>query len=154
MSEPAGPDTRNAGDEAARVAAAKALLRTIIERYWTSEAGMDELAAHIAPGYVHHAPLGELNWDQFRAGLAALRGLSPVLSYRVTHIIAEGDLYAVHVRSTISHSGAAGDIAPTGKVVECAGAYHCRMAGDKIVEDWDVWTIQPVFQQLLARLRA
>lgn len=144
---PAFPDS-------AQIAANKALLRTVIEQYWTSAEGLEELVQYIAPNYVHHTPFGDLTFDQFCYGLGVIRTFSPVLRYSVTHVIAEGDLYVVHLRSVMTHTGAVDDIAPTGKVIECTGAYHCRIVDRKIVEDWDVWTILPVFQQLIARLQS
>ena len=154
MSDPSEIDTEPLSSNSAQIAVNKAFLRTTVEQYWTTAEGLDELARYIAPTYVHHTPNGDLNFEQFRYGLGVIRSFSPVLRYSVTHIIAEGDLYAVHLRSIMTHTGTVDDIAPTGKEIECTGAYHCRMVGGQIVEDWDVWTIQPVFQQLIARLQS
>ncbi len=64
--------------------------------------------------------------------------------------IAEGDLVAAHVRMTGTHAGPFGAIAPTGKVLTLTGGYHCRIVDGKLVEDWDSWTVLPLYQQTVA----
>ena len=138
----------------AEIARNKAFLRTVIEEYWTTAAGLDELAKHIAPGYRHHIGSFDATFEQFRSGVSLIQAYSPVLSYSVTHIIAEDDMYAVLLRSTITHTGNAEGIAPTGKVIDVIGAYHCRIADGMIAEDWDSCMIQGVFTQLRAAIQS
>ncbi len=92
-----------------------------------------------------------------RAGLEALQAFidaCPDVLHTITHLIAEGDLVAAQVRMTGTHTGPFGAIAPTGKVLTLTGAYHCRIVDDKLVEDWDSWTVLPLFQQTVAVLQA
>ena len=35
-----------------------------------------------------------------------------------------------------------------------AGAYHCRIVEGKVVEDWDSWTVLPLFKQTIAVLQS
>ena len=69
----------------------------------------------------------------------------------MTHILADRDLLAAHVQITGTHLGQLGSLAPTGKVGTSIGAYHCRLAEGKIVEDWDMWTMLPLYQQMLVK---
>lgn len=154
MAESPSSDSQGGDPASAEIARNKAFLRDVIERMWITQQGLDELARHISPGYVHHAPFVDLTFDQFRGGVTAIQQLSPSLRYRVTHIIAEGDLYAAHIQSVLTHTGTVMGIAATGKEIECVGIYHCRIAGGAILEDWDAWTILPVFQQFAARVQS
>jgi predicted ester cyclase len=72
----------------------------------------------------------------------------------VTHLIAEGDLVAAHVKMTGTHTSPFGAIAPTGKVLNPTGAYHCHIVDGRLVEDWDSWTVLPLFQQTIAVLQS
>ena len=138
----------------AEIARNKALLRAVIEEYWTMAQGLDELAQHIAPGYVHHIGETDFTFEQFKGGVTHIQAFFPTLRYAVTHIVAEGDMYAVLLQCVMTHTGNAEGIAPTGKVIECTGAYHCRIVDGKIVEDWDAWMILGVFSQIRAALHS
>ena len=131
----------------------KALVRKIVLEYWTSKAGLEALAVLIAPGYVHHAPFGDLDFDGYRQAASTLIDAFPDAHFTLTHIIAEGDLVGAYVKNTATHLGQFGPVAPTGKVLTSTGSYFCRLADGKIVEDWDAWTILPSFRQMVAMLR-
>ena len=131
----------------------KALLRQIIQEYWHSRQGLEPLAAYIAPGYVHHAAIGDYDFEGFQRGLGAFIEACPDVRHVITHLIAEGELVAAHVKMTGTQTGPFGAIAPTGKVLNLTGAYHCRIADGKLVEDWDSWTVLPLFQQTVAVLQ-
>ena len=68
--------------------------------------------------------------------------------------VAEGELVAAYVRMTGTHTAPFGAIAATGKTLTLTGAYHCRVVDSKLVEDWDSWTVLPLFQQTVAVLQA
>ncbi len=132
----------------------KALIRQIIENYWHSHQGLEALAAYIAPGYVHHAASGDYDFEGFRHGLGSFIDACPDVRHVITHLIAEGDLVAAHVKMTGTHTGPFGAIAPTGKVLNLTGAYHCHIVGGRLVEDWDSWTALPLVQQTAAVLQS
>lgn len=113
----------------------KALVRQIIENCWHSHHGLEALAAYIAPGYIHHAAIGDYDFEGFRRGLGSFIDACPDVRHVITHLIAEGDLVAAHIRMTGTHTGPFGDIAPTGKVLNLTGAYHCRIVDGRLVED-------------------
>ena len=132
----------------------KALLRHIIEDLWHSRQGLESLAAFIAPGYVHHAAIGDYNFDGFRGGLGSFIDAFPDTRHVITHLIAEGDFVAAHVKMTGIHTGPFGAVAATGKVLILTGAYHCLIVDSKLVEDWDSWTVLPLFKQTIAVLQS
>jgi len=132
----------------------KALVRHIIEDLWHSPEGLEALAAHVAPGYIHHAAIGDYDFEGFRRGLGAFIAACPDTRHTITHLLAQGELVAAHVRMTGTHTAAFGAIAATGKTLTLTGAYHCRVVDSKLVEDWDSWTVLPLFQQTVAVLQA
>ena len=132
----------------------KALLRRIIEDLWHTRQGLEALAAYIAPGYVHHAAIGDYDFEGFRGGLGSFIDACPDVRHAITHLIAEGDYVAAHVKMIGTHTGPFGAVAATGKVLTLTGAYHCHIVDGKLVEDWDSWTVLPLFQQTIAVLKA
>lgn len=137
----------------------KALVRKIIEEYWSSAAGLEQIGALVAPGYVHHAALADIDWEGFKRGAMGLLSAFPDIRFTVTHIIADGDLCAVHLRATGTHLGTLvipgpfEPIAPTNRVVNSTVAYHCHIVDGRIVEDWDVWTALGLVGQIATILR-
>jgi len=132
----------------------KALVRHIIEDLWHSPECLEALAAHVAPGYVHHAAIGDYDFEGFRRGLGVFIAACPDTRHTITHLLAQGELVAAHVRMTGTHTAPFGAIAATGKTLTLTGAYHCRVVDSKLVEDWDSWTVLPLFQQTVAVLQA
>ena len=132
----------------------KALLRHIIEDLWHTHQGLEELSKLVAPIYVHHAAIGDYNFEGFRGGLGSFIDACPDVRHVITHLIAEGDYVAAHVKMTGTHTGPFGAVAATGKVLTLTGAYHCRIVDGKVVEDWDSWTVLPLFKQTIAVLQS
>ena len=132
----------------------KALVRHIIEDLWHSRQGLDALAALVAPGYVHHAAIGDYDFEGFRRGLGSFIDACPDVRHTITHLLAEGELVAAHARMTGTHTAPFGSLAATGKTLTLTGAYHCRVVDGKLVEDWDSWTVLPLFQQTVAVLQS
>jgi predicted ester cyclase len=132
----------------------KALVTKIIQEYWHSWPGLQALAAYIAPGYVHHAAIGDFDFDGFKRGLGAFIDAFADARHTVTHLIAEGDLVAAHVKLTATHTGPFGPVAPTGRVLNMTGMYHCHIVQGKLVEDWDSWTALPLHRQTIAMLQS
>ena len=58
------------------------------------------------------------------------------------------------VRIAGTQLGQLDSLAPSGTGYTSIGAYHCRLKGGKIIEDWDVWTVLPLYQQKIMRLRS
>jgi ketosteroid isomerase-like protein len=110
----------------------RALVRVVVEECWPGLDGLDRLEALVAPGYVHHTPFGDLTFEQFRAGLAYVESVFTDRAYRVEHVVVEGDLAAAYVSWTATRVA-------DGSRVEGRGAYHCRVAGGLVAEDWDVF---------------
>jgi predicted ester cyclase len=70
------------------------------------------------------------------------------MEYTVDALIAEDDMVSVFYTWNGTHTGELGGIPAPGKHVTAMGAMACRIAGDKIVEEWDVDDRLGVIQQL------
>jgi predicted ester cyclase len=64
------------------------------------------------------------------------------------HIVAEGDLVAIHWESGGTHEGEMMGIPPTGKQTKITGFDLFRIADDKIIEMWQDWNVLDFMQQL------
>ena len=64
------------------------------------------------------------------------------------HIISEGDKVMVQGTATGTHKGEFRGISPTGKKTKYNYVNIYRIAGGKIVEEWDVYDVMNVYQEL------
>lgn len=98
----------------------------------------DEL---VADDYVRHdlrrgdAPPGPAGQ---KAVAQRFRAAFPDLRLEVEALVAEGDLVVARWAISGTHSGAWGDVAPTGRNVRFTGVNFFRVADGKIAEIWNV----------------
>lgn len=112
------------------------------------EGVVDEI---VAPGYVCHMPPypdlhGPEGVKEFHA-----RSLSimPDLREEIEDIIAEGDKVAVRWTLSGTHEGESRlGIAPTGKRISITGTSIMRFEGGKIAEQWAVFDLLGMMQQM------
>lgn len=122
------------------VEANKALARHFYEEVWRR--GNASFAEEVfADDYVRHdlratrAPPGgagqALIAEQFRRAF-------PDLEWRVDLVVGEGDLVTARWTASGTHSGAWGEVAPTGKHVTFSGVNIFRFGNDgKVIEIWN-----------------
>jgi ribosomal protein S18 acetylase RimI-like enzyme len=99
---------------------------------WEGTDGLDRMEALLAPGYVHHTAFGDWTFAEFRHGMAWIESQFGGRAYTIEHVLAEGDLIAAYLSWTATRRS-------DGSAVDGRGAYHCRIAGGLIAEDWDVF---------------
>lgn len=99
---------------------------------------IDEL---VSEDYVLHDP----NWpeeirgrDGFRESVETIRNALPDLSVAIEHVVAEGDLVAVHYTFRGTHEGPIPELGlePTGEEVEVVGMELDRIEDGKLAETW------------------
>ena len=112
--------------------AARQLVRTVVEGCWSDGDGIERMRGLTGDGYVHHTSFGDTDFDGFVRGLEWIDSQIDERSYRVEHVLVDGDLVAAYIRWT-------GTRTSDGLEVDGSGAYHCRLAGGRIAEDWDVF---------------
>jgi steroid delta-isomerase-like uncharacterized protein len=103
-----------------------------------------------ASDYVNHsAPPGMPNG---REGLKALVGMYvgafPDLKVTSEFQVAEGDKVVMRYTATATHTGELMGIPVTGKRIQMTGISIARIAGGKIVEEWNEVDMMGMMQQL------
>ena len=115
-----------------RPAARRGLVRALIEECWSDQAGLDRMADMLTPGYVHHTPWGDWDFTQFRAGMDYVDSVFSERRYQVVHVIDDGRLVAAFLAwSAVRRADQS--------TVDGRGAYHCRLDGGLVAEDWDAF---------------
>ena len=104
---------------------------------------IDELAAE---NYVNHT--GELDRDAHKQRQAEM--MAPFTDGGITldGIVAEGDIVAIRWRMHGTHTGEYMGVPATGKVITTSGMSMYRIVDGKIVDDWNVFDMLGVMQQL------
>ncbi len=115
---------------------------------------LDAGLAAYAPDFVYHnrmlATLPEVppGPEIMRKMIAMTRRAFPDMDYTIDQLVADDDRVAVLYTWTGSHTGEMAGLPPTGRRVTATGAIFCRVAGGKIVEQWDIDDRFDVMQQL------
>ncbi len=103
----------------------------------------------VAANYVGHLGGQEVSgldgWKQFISGYFTA---FPDAHYTVEEMVAEGDRVVTRWTGRGTHKGDLMGIAPTGRQVTVPGMGVSRIAGGKVVEEWEFWDALGMFQQL------
>jgi steroid delta-isomerase-like uncharacterized protein len=131
----------------------KAVVRRMVEQGMIV-GDVDAAASAYAPDFVYHNPVVTAmpalphGPEGMRQLLAASRAAFPDMQYSIEALIAEEDQVAVLYSWRGTHQGELGGLPPTGRSVKATGAIVCRVAGGRIVEQWDIDDRLDVMQQL------
>jgi predicted ester cyclase len=128
--------------------------KSIIRRFFTevysgNEAIVNEL---IHPEYKHYVfgwhipehdgPQGVMaHWRQWREAFSDMR-------YDIKDLIGEGDKVVVRGLWTGTHQGPFDDYPPTRRRISVEAASIYRLAGGKIVEEYELWDSEEFFRQI------
>jgi steroid delta-isomerase-like uncharacterized protein len=129
----------------------KAIVRREHEEIWNSQGNLDAADEIYAPDYIGHDPsLPEdiRGVEAAREFAAAYRSAFPDLEFIIEDQIAEGDKVATRLTVRGTHQGDLEGIAPTGNEVEIKGIVFSRIGEGKIAEDWGVFDILGLMQQI------
>ena len=126
-----------------------AVMRRWFDEVWNQgrEATIDELFAPdaIAYGLVGGDIAGP---EAFRPIFHTFRGAFPDIHISVLRTVTEGDLVAVHVHVTGTHTGESLGIAPTGRAVSFEGMTIGRIVEGQFREGWNSFDFLTMYQQL------
>ena len=128
----------------------KAIVRRLIEKLWN--AGNPELADQIyAADYVRHGPHAEAPIQ----GSAALKQFAymylsavPDLHHEIEDQFAREDGVVTRLTARGTHRGEMMGIAPTGKPLTFSMFIQHRIAGGEIVEEWIMYDLHAILQQV------
>jgi steroid delta-isomerase-like uncharacterized protein len=135
---------------AAAVSANKEIVRRVVDGVWRDRdlAVIDQL---IAEDYVGHDPtqpepiLGRAGFKQF---VGVYQSAFEDATVTIDDQIAEGDQVVTRWTGRGTHTGELMGIAPTGKEVTVSGLTVSRLAGGKIVEEWELMDALGMLVQL------
>jgi steroid delta-isomerase-like uncharacterized protein len=114
------------------------------------EATMAALEELYAPAYVYHGPgvFGDMDRAAMKQMMAAFFTAFPDMHVTVEDLIAEGDKVVSRYTFRGTHQGEIMGVPTTGKVVTLTGIIISRVAGGKVVEDWESVDMLGFLQQL------
>jgi steroid delta-isomerase-like uncharacterized protein len=127
--------------------------KAVVRRVYTEVMGNHDLSVVpelFADDYVYHSP-GSPDVhgpDGFRELVTAYRVAFPDFLQTADFLIAEGDTVVSRWTATGTHRGEFLHIPPTGKRVNFTGVVITRLAGGKVVEDWELADMPGLLQQL------
>jgi steroid delta-isomerase-like uncharacterized protein len=115
--------------------------KALVQRYWDevwnakNDAALTEV---FSPDEVHHWGVGgdTVGPEEFLSRITAFREAFPDLTFRIEHLVGEGDVFVSRWVATGTHDGEWMGIAATGKKIEYSGVNLFRIACGKIVESW------------------
>lgn len=110
---------------------------------WQQTGVLDEL---IDPSYVFHEPTeGDVyGLEGIKQLASAYKAAFPDLTLAVDDVIGEGDEVACRLTYRGTHTGDFEGLGPTGKQIEVGATTICRLAGEKIVEEWEVFPCRSI----------
>ena len=129
----------------------KALARRVSGELYSSRGTLDAADDIYAPDVVFHDPNSpeELHGPEgVKHFASAFRSAFPDRQSTVEDQIAEGDKVVTRYTFSGTHQGELMGIPPTGNRVQMAGMYMSRISGGKIVEEWNIYDLLGLMQQL------
>jgi steroid delta-isomerase-like uncharacterized protein len=126
------------------------VLRTWFEEVWNQgrEETIDRLFARdgLAHGLPGAAPLR--GPEAFKPFFRNFRSAFPDIRIDVIRTVTEGDMGAIHLRVTGTHTGHTLGLPATGKPAEFSGMCIARIRDGQIVEAWNSFDFLTFYQQL------
>jgi steroid delta-isomerase-like uncharacterized protein len=103
------------------------------------------------PGFVYHDvthPDQVVDLDGYLKRNAAFGAAFPDRQVRLDDVVAAGDRVVARATMHATHTGDLFGIRATGKKVRLASIIIYRFAGGKIVEEWEIFDVLGLYQQL------
>jgi steroid delta-isomerase-like uncharacterized protein len=114
--------------------------KKIARRAWEeviNKGNMSAVAELYDASYVYHTDPTVAGPDGVKTMVTTYRTAFPDLHLTLEDVLAEGDKVVVRFTAKGTHRGDLMGIAPSGKVVTVKGISIVRIAGGKIVEEWE-----------------
>jgi steroid delta-isomerase-like uncharacterized protein len=125
-------------------AVARRLYEEVFGPRWRVEL-VDEIHT---PDFVVHTASRDVSLEENRAAVVGWKAAAPDLVLRVEHLVAEGDLVAVHWIGTGTNTGEGNGLPATGRRVEVRGMTLFRLRDGRIAEEWGVVDMLSALRQL------
>jgi steroid delta-isomerase-like uncharacterized protein len=126
--------------------------KAIVLRYWeevASKGNLDIIDETCALDYVCHGADQDIQSPEgVRQFISILRAAFPDLYVTVEDVIAEGDKVVQRWTGRGTHQGELMGIPPTGNRISVAGITISRFESGKVAEDWEIYDMMGMMQQL------
>jgi len=86
--------------------------------------------------------------EEFATFVKEIRGSFPDIKLKIEDIFGAHDKVVVRWSATMTHTGVALGVPPSGKSVRSRGITIARIVGGKIVEGWDNWDQLGMLEQI------
>lgn len=125
----------------------KAVARGFFEQV-LDQGHLEKYADSHAPDFVAHAGTHDASLEEDMAAAREERKAVPDMRMKINEIIAERDLVLVYwtASGTNTHEGMG--LPATGKSISTPGMTLFRFKAGKIIEEWSVWDMLSVMQQV------
>jgi steroid delta-isomerase-like uncharacterized protein len=102
-----------------------------------------------AEDFVMHTPVGTFEGpDGYRKIYDTYVTAFPDCRFTVEDLFATGDRAVIRYTYSGTHNGDLMGVAPTGKRVSIGGIAVARVADGKIAEEWPIWDLHGLMQQI------
>jgi len=124
--------------------------KALVRRSWEAADNLDVLDEVYTPDAVWHLPDGDIQGvEDFKQYLTMYKTAFPDVNVTLEDEIAEGDKVVNRVTIRGTHQGEIAELGPpTGRRMEQKGMTISRLAGGKIVEEWQAFDNLSLRQQL------
>jgi steroid delta-isomerase-like uncharacterized protein len=126
--------------------------KAIVLHHWeefVSKGNLDLIDEIFAPDFVAHEANQDIRGSEgVRQFILMLRAAFPDLQVTVEDTLAEGDKVVQRWSAHSSHQGALMGLPPSGKRISVAGITISRFEGGKVAEEWELYDMMGMMQQL------
>ncbi len=98
--------------------------------------------------HINGSPKPDLGLADFKEMLKGMLSAFPDLKFTIEDQVIAGDKYTTQWTAKGTHTGALGDIQPTGKPIQISGLILDRVVEDRVVERWEQWDQTSMLQQI------
>jgi len=124
----------------------KAVARTFFEEV-LGQGKLERYSDFHATDFVGHGAERDFTLAEDMAAAREERAAMPDMQIAVNHVVAEGDLVAVHWTAWGTNTQPGMGLPATGKKIRVSGMTLFRFRAGKISEEWGVWSMLSVLKQ-------
>jgi predicted ester cyclase len=125
-----------------------ALFRRVVEDIWNAK-NPGLIPEIYAADFVMHTPVGTFEGpDGYMQIYDTYVTAFPDCRFTIHDLFASGDREVLRYTYSGTHNGELMEVAPTGRRVSIGGLALARIAGGRIAEEWPVWDLYGLMQQI------
>jgi len=126
----------------------KAVARQLFEEIFGPRWRIDLIDRIHTPDFVAHGATRDANLEDDRQAVLGWRSFAPDMKLVVEHLVAEGDMVAVHWSGTATNTGEGNGFPATGRKVKLSAMTIFRFREGRIAEEWNAIDMYSFLEQL------